>query len=205
MSILLHIGNASGDLNHVEQIIKNSAKQAFEYAEENFDAKNIDVFVINSSFYAIPELGFGGFCPAKDTVYINVDCTKKELEKKLLTSTFIHELHHAMRWRDPGYGETLGEALVTEGLACLAEQEFIGAIPMYSKVKLSKDIYVDAKKEASSKTYDHDGWFFGYSKTIPRWAGYTVGYEICKKYSNENNKTASQMLKIDAKEILSFL
>src|SRR4051812_16473282 len=78
-------------------------------------------FVINHRPAAIvPEIGIGGSCYEPTTVSLDVRVgfdLGAEAGRRQIRYTVAHELHHAARWRSVGYGRSLGEGIVTEGLA----------------------------------------------------------------------------------------
>ncbi|WP_411911731.1 DUF2268 domain-containing putative Zn-dependent protease [Rhodovulum sulfidophilum] len=82
-----------------------------------------------------------------------------------LERTIVHELHHALRWRGPGYGRTLGEALVTEGLAGHFAQQLYGGPPEKWESSLDAEGLAQAESDAAAawddEAYDHAAWFFG--------------------------------------------
>ena len=202
MAFKLHIGNSTNDLDHLITDINQAFKNASKESERLFGHHNADVFVINELYYVIPEYGFGGFTTSDRTIYININKSKKTLDINLLTSLIMHEMSHAYRWSAVGYGETLGEALVTEGIGCYIESLYLGHCPIYSSIKL-KDKYINlAIKELNSSNYV-DGWFFGDDK-FDRWVGYTLGFKIVEKYFNHNNHKKSDIVNIDAKKILDY-
>jgi len=68
----------------------------------------------------IPEVGMGGFNPSPDEARLRADPSWPDLEGVLRSELLLqlaHEVHHAMRRWAIGYGSTLLEAVVTEGLA----------------------------------------------------------------------------------------
>jgi uncharacterized protein YjaZ len=79
-------------------------------------------------------------------------------------TTIIHELHHCSRWAGPGYGRTLLEALVSEGLAQHFEADFReGVAPFYaSSLSLAdlESLSLRAIQEFNSSDYSHSDWFF---------------------------------------------
>src|SRR5690625_1970846 len=93
---------------------------ALERIERHLPLGHIDVVVERNPFAVIPELGVGGFSPSGHLVHVSLDPAHARFGEALeqhLPRTLAHELHHCARWRGPGYGRTLGEALVSEGLA----------------------------------------------------------------------------------------
>lgn len=200
-SIKLHIANASGSLDAHLNVIKNAFKDASVSADRFLRADKIDILIIDAPYNTIPELGVGGYTPSSNVVYINIDSSKEILEKDLYMG-MLHEIHHAIRWRDPGYGTTLKEALLTEGLATLFEEECSGETPIYATVKITKDQILKASKELNNKKYNHIEWFITGNKDIPRWFGYTYGYQLAKSASNTLKKPASELVSVSASDVL---
>jgi hypothetical protein len=97
----------------------------------------------------------------------------------------VHEVHHCLRKGGPGYGNSLGEALVSEGLAGQFVTRLFGTPPepweraVESPVALS---FFPAADVMASTTYDHRAWFFGAGGQFPRWLGYTLGYMIVGRW-----------------------
>jgi hypothetical protein len=69
----------------------------------------------------VPETGVAARAWSADRLDLWVDpnnpWTQAAGEEEVL-AIVAHELHHCARWKRPGYGATLGEAIVSEGLAC---------------------------------------------------------------------------------------
>lgn len=203
-NINLYVANASKTLDDFMPIIKKAFDRAVKYAVDNFKCSVVDIIVVDAPYSAIPELGVGGYTPSANIVYINLDSGHKILEEDIFTG-MVHELHHAMRWRNPGYGSTLKEALITEGLACLVEFEATGEEPVYTQVKFHKGIKIPSEQELSSEDYDHHTMFIAGNDDLPRWFGYAFGYKIVKDYSKKLHKTASSLVHEPASSFFSKL
>lgn len=109
----------------------------------------------------------------------NWDCNKDWIK-----STVAHELHHLVRWQHAGYGSTLGEAILTEGLATYYESIIANWTPPWAESNLDPTIIRRAKEEWNNANYNHFDWFF--EGEMGRWLGYTIGYKLAKQlYSNE--------------------
>ena len=120
-----------------------------------------------------------------------------------LRSVLAHELHHAVRSRGPGYGRSLGEALVSEGLAQCFEEEAGCPTPNYATV-VTGDLLglaaMRARKDWERADYDHGRWFFG-DRTDPAWpwsGGYSLGYAIVREYLAQTGQTASAAAAVPA-------
>jgi uncharacterized protein YjaZ len=99
-------------------------------------------------------------------------------ETAQLQASIAHEMHHLARWQNPGYGKTLGEAVVSEGIAMYFEELRSGWTPPWANGKLKSSEYRKAIHEWHKEDYDHSDWF--YDGSHGKWAGYTLGYKIAK-------------------------
>lgn len=153
-SLKLHIANASGSMDKHIKVIERAFKKASDTTSDVLNANKIDVLIIDAPSSAIPELGVGGYTPSSNVVYINLD-PSKDIQLKDLYMGMLHEIHYAIRWRNPGYGVTLKEALFSEGLATLFEEECSGEVPIYASVEITKDQILKADKDLDNKNYNH--------------------------------------------------
>jgi uncharacterized protein YjaZ len=201
-SIKHYIANSTGGLNNLTEMISKSLNKVIPIVEKELDAEQIDIIFVSAAALAIPEYGIGGSSPGPNHLYVSFDPKSDKITQEGLNETLLHEIHHCMRWRNPGYGETLGEAMISEGLACLYEEQHSGNAPIYAKVSLNDDQIAKAKKQINSKNYNHSDWFFG-SKDIARWFGYSYGYQLCRDYSTKTGKKASELVSIPAQKILN--
>ena len=137
----------------------------------------------------IPEIGIGGRAFAGEEVRITIDPDFPGLAASLETDLFpllAHELHHIARQQTVGYGSTLLGAVISEGLADHFSIEVAGVDPPLWSVALSETELATWRAEAElvwrRPTYDHEEWFFGTGATIPRWAGYSIGFAVVGEY-----------------------
>lgn len=134
------------------------------------------------------------------------DDQKRPIEIQL-RAVLAHELHHAMRSRGPGYGQTLGEALISEGLAQCYEEEIGCPTSNYATV-LTKDQLREfarrAMDEHSNSSYDHSKWFYGKhgDPDFPWAGGYSLGYSLVSHWLKAEGRTASQAVVVAASSIL---
>ena len=180
--------------------LKKIVNDAYINAVKLLPIKGVKVFIRHDPSSVIPELGVGGYTPNGNEVRISVDVQRPKFIKTVVPSvyrTLLHEFHHIARWRGPGYGKTLFEALVTEGLADHFELEVTNKpLQPWDKALSAKDIkalLTRAEKELGEE-YSHSDWFYGSKKRkIPRWAGYSLGFSIVSEYlkSNPNKKPSS--------------
>lgn len=159
----------------------------------------------------VPHTGVGGSCFSRDLVSIDVaprlDLTQERV-RRVIRYTASHELHHAARWRSVGYGRTLGEGMVSEGLADRFAHEMVPepvmpwARPMDSFSRMMCRWQLPLA--LNSRFYSRRIWFFYGSplRGIPRWAAYSLGYEVVGRYLEVARKKASDCHATPAAEVL---
>ena len=132
----------------------------------------------------IPERGHQGASPAPGLVFVTLDPANPRLASQMgrpFERMLAHEVNHAMRWDGPGYGETLGEALVSEGLAGRFVRQLYADPPEPWEDAAGTGALAAGLREAraawESRSYDHGRWFHGRAD-LPRWLGYTLGFRI---------------------------
>jgi len=208
----VHIANAQGQLDRWVEPIGDAIDGARRRCETVFDPLPIDLIVQAAPGRVIPERGYVGYAPSGALIQLAVDPANANLRACLgetLERTIAHEFHHVMRWRGPGYGRTLGEALVSEGLAGRFAAQLYGDDPepweaALSDTELAKFSGV-AASQWTADDYDHAQWFFG-SDTYPRWVGYSLGYDLVGRYlSDHPDETAASLVDTPAHEFRSAL
>ncbi len=200
----LHLLNADGSLMPYLQCIKEALDAvAFRAAACGVHLPPLDIIVQGQPSIVIPEMGLMGYCPHAGLIYLNLDPDNPNLTAHLgepMERMLAHELHHALRWSGPGYGKTLLEALVSEGLAGQFVHELYFNPPeIYeSAVPANQIIKLAGLALEEIKAYDHPHWFFG-TGDLPRWSGYTLGYSLVANYLETHHKARpSKLAKIPA-------
>ena len=177
----------------------------------------IDMLIQRLPGQAIPELGMGGHSYRRGCMSITLDPDNQAFAASLGDGQFsrllTHEVHHCMRYDALGYGETLGEALVSEGLAdqfdCEAHTK--PGQPWTDALTRAQwpDVLARMEPNLSTNIYsftDHAAWFYGRlgDKPIPRWSGYSVGFHLVGAYLAANPQTrASRMAGTPVEEVLA--
>lgn len=180
-------------LSEHKTLIQEIVTDAFEAINAKMPIDNLTIEIVANPRQAIPEIGLGGFNPSTDKVIISIDPDFANLAaslKKELGAQLAHEIHHAKRRRSVGYGNTLLQALVSEGLADHFSIEVFGIDPPLWSVALTEEEvqqWIEMAMQSWNETgYDHSKWFFGTTTEVPRWAGYSIGYGLVKNYLEEN-------------------
>ncbi len=146
---------------------------------------------------------------------LSIDLTRGVQEtnviiKKRLPATIYHEMNHLKRWGSVGYGKTLLESIISEGIACVFEYKMwkTDQLPLFFEDE--KEIYKMleiVKKHIAKKdfAYVHSDWFFGTNPSIPKWLGYKVGYYLVMKALEKNpKKTILDITVLSCNEILTL-
>jgi hypothetical protein len=192
----------------LESLVTRSADEAFERLPHRGVVR---IHVTADATEAIPGIGVGGFSGRDGNPQIAIDVNRGALHKALETwipLTVAHELDHSSRIRTgPGYGKTLGEAIVSEGLADHFAAEVFPDAP---KAPWDDAVTKDQERESwlrarrslwSRFGYDHAEWFFG-AGSFPHWVGYTLGYDIVGAYLDRKDVSAADAVDVNARNII---
>lgn len=197
--ISLHFLNARGQLDHYEKRVRQAVSNVARATTALEKLGPLDI-VVQEGRWVIPQIGLTGYTPKADVIFLTLDSESEALEANLdrsLERVVAHEFHHARRWDTVGCGETLGEQLVTEGLAGRFVEEIYGNPPEPWESAVSSDKLQThlnaAAKEWESADYDHMRWFFGRGD-LPHWIGYTLGYQLVGKYLEDNPESQPSLL-----------
>ena len=199
--------------NEIE-LLKKVIKKHVSKAGSILKIPLVNITVYPNSNFTIPETGEGGYAASKDWFHVYIDAAKRKNDlnriiEKIIPGTIYHEMNHVARWQHTGFGSTLLEVMITEGLASVfaKEQWKSGKDPWsgYSKKELNNllDIFKQRKK-SNDATYNHEEWFYGTGK-LPRWIGYKIGSYIIKAF-REKCSTLSweKIVKMSADEIIKL-
>ncbi|MBK4728118.1 DUF2268 domain-containing putative Zn-dependent protease [Pantoea agglomerans] len=205
----LHILNAQDKLTARSEWLNTCLTETYAKASMLMNLPSLDI-IVKAGTQVIPEKGHLGYSPEPGIVYITVDPKNLSFcsnHNNSLERMFAHELHHAARWAGPGYGFTLGEAIVSEGLAGHFTLELFGGEPepweSLNEVEVQSHI-LRTRKDWDRTDYDHNAWFYGTSN-LPRWLGYTVGFNLVTRFLLANpHLRASTLTNVNAKAFKSL-
>ena len=206
----LHLLNADSALDEVLDVLRTSIHHAWDLAAPQLQLAPVDIVVRHDPQSTIPEWGVGGYTSAAHVIFLAINAQRLHSEQAtvqpLLRPITIHELHHCARWASPGYGSTLGEALVSEGLACLMETEYSdGQAPFYATALDAEGLastFARALAEKDAPNYNHANWFYGSNASnLPRHAGYALGYALVAHYAHQEQLSAAALAHVPAYKI----
>lgn len=198
----IHFLNARHTLTPVMPEIRASARLAVQAAAAHADLPTFDLVV--QAGRGIPEWGVGGHAPAPGTIHLTIDPAR--FSGPLLIRTMVHELHHLIRWDGPGYGRSLGAALVSEGLAGHFVTQVLGGPPdPWDTTVAPAGLTRRAVTEWAWLNYDHATWFFG-TGNVRKWAGYGLGHRLVGAWLTAHpGETAASLAGVPAETLRPML
>ncbi|SFL84395.1 DUF2268 domain-containing putative Zn-dependent protease [Methylobacterium pseudosasicola] len=185
MSWHVHWLEASGDLLPWRDTVAAEIAVARDAIARVLPLPSLDILVERRPGETIPETGTAGRAYRPSLFSLTLDPDNPNFATSLgngdIRRTVVHEVHHCLRMAGPGYGATLGEALVSEGLAGRFVSHLFGTPPEPWESAVS-DAVLEANRPDPAALADtghnHAAWFYGRGGRYPRWLGYTLGYRI---------------------------
>jgi len=212
MTIEILIAEKDPLIRELSSQLRALAQAAVTWTQSRLSLSDVSIVIYRDPMGVIPETGVGGFSPSAHVATIAVDPANPFFGGRMVTevpATIVHELHHCSRWAGPGYGRTLLEALVSEGLAQHFEADFRGGAPPFYASALSPAdlewLSLRAIREFDSEDYSHSDWFFGSaSKNIPKRSGYAIGFNLVGKFLRAHQSDAACYHQESAESFRSF-
>jgi hypothetical protein len=163
----LHWLEASGDLSRYRAEITAAFEQSYRAVSGMLPPPRLDILIQRLAGATIPGVGIVGYAHRSTMFSMTVDPDEANfipsLNEGALNRQIIHEVHHCLRMAGPGYGHTLGEALVSEGLAGQFVRHLMGTPPEPWECAATAEILqttLPSAEDLVSINYDHDAWFF---------------------------------------------
>ena len=185
MTWSLHWLEAEGYLSSWREQVAAEVEAARSAVARMLPPPRLDILIERGAGAVIPEVGMVGHAYRASLFSLTLDPDNPNFERCLADGTFrrhvVHEVHHCLRMGSVGYGRTLGEALVSEGLAGQFVGHVFGSPPEIWERAVDEDAVRAHLPDAAAMAgpnIDHAGWFFGAGGRRPRWLGYTLGYRI---------------------------
>ena len=204
MSIKFHILTASEKIRSYEEDLRFVAESTVASVKKLLPIKDVDIVFYENPKGTINEIGgIGGLTPNAHQVFISLNPNHPNFKHALredLLFTLAHEFHHTVRWQKQVEGDTLLEALIFEGLADHFAMEVTGRQKpspwSHALTPEQKEIFMKkAEQEWNKPTYNNNLWFFGSEpEKIPRWTGYTLGYDLVDDYLKKHPETSASKL-----------
>lgn len=112
--------------------VQDKVSRAMRAVNSIMPVDNLLVRIIDDPRLVIPGLGIGGYNPSETEILIVIDTSFTGLNDSLdvyLFPLIAHEAHHAKRRLSVGYGTSLFQAMVSEGLADHFAMQVAGVEP----------------------------------------------------------------------------
>lgn len=172
----LHVLAVSLHGQAIPEWLHEEARHAFEALAPFIKNESQVLYLRDIPFINIDGKYPSGYCYNQFEAMISA--LSWDVDRAQLVATINHELHHMARWQNPGYGRTLGGALLSEGLATYYEEQVSGWSSPWSKAAPAKDAISAAVKDWDDKGYNHSEWFL--AGPYGKWTGYGLGYRLAK-------------------------
>ncbi|MFK7602596.1 DUF2268 domain-containing putative Zn-dependent protease [Deinococcus sp. SM5_A1] len=188
--------------SYLSPTLKNEVREVVQAAlirqAARLGLNGVDV-AVSVSPWGLPETGIFGYALLDHLVQITLDPDNPNFAagwRTELPATLVHELHHARRWQEPGYGSTLLEVLVSEGLAGMNElDERGGQPPPYAQAEVNLEaLRLRALSLLDRSNHSFEAWFYGSeAKHLDRWSGYNLGYKLVRHLARVGGDAAGHV------------
>ena len=197
-TINLLLTEANSNLSEEKEMIESAVDLAKSYTFPKLEIDwDIDLLVTNRIYdILIPEDGVGGRTRTSD--FIEFAINERKATKNLISEMLTHELCHAARWgKNDEWINSLFDGIISEGIATYFEAEFVKdreEKTVFIKTILERvdeeneKILKELRDQLDSNYYDYGVIFFDGDDKLPRWAGYSLGYYLVKKYLEKTGK-----------------
>ena len=200
-NINLHITNASQHFTPAEiKAIRNAVVLAESFIKSHFTFDYpVDIVVHGKSrlMATIPEDGITGRTYDSRFIIIVIDKSQHPVTESSVYETICHELSHSLRWEKlPEYSTNLFQGMILEGLAIALEgkalNELQAATPQFFLKSITETTDAEYEAMINQLQSDFETIFFTGNETLPRWAGYRLGYYYVKQYLQATGRTIEQ-------------
>jgi pimeloyl-ACP methyl ester carboxylesterase len=188
MAFQLHLLNSRKNLSEIETVLREAIFEAEAKLASLGKQLDVDIIASAADFPLFENIHILGSSLSPSRIDLAIAMAKPfdgGSFRAELMRTLYHELHHVIRWDGPGYGKTLGEALVSEGLAQLFVHAVMVCPPEPWEMALTPGqlslFSVEAYHRFDDCYYSHEEWFFGGGE-LPLWAGYSLGAKLVARY-----------------------
>ena len=202
MILIPHIANANGNLEKYIGKIRSAVLKAEKIVVPKLNiSRQIDISFASIHKFLIPEDRIGGRTYTAGYIQIDLDVFDDNLSKDVIFEMLSHELAHAARWeRNDEWTNVLFDEIINEGLATAFEEEIIQSLKTeYAQFFLksvsfrtdveNEKIFIALRDKLDDKNYNYSDIFFDGKNDLPRWAGYSLGLYLVKKYLKITDKS----------------
>lgn len=206
----LHWLDATGDLSAWRDRITGQVNDAYRAMKPFVKPTAMDILIERGKENVTPETGMRSEIARPNLATLVFDPYNENfsqtLKNGLIARQMVNTSHRAMRAAGPGYGFTLGGAMVSEGLAA----QFVRLVcnsptePWDDAVSDGSldSLWPDQRVLMNTK-FDHGEWFSG-TGDKPRWLGYTIGTKIVENWLLSGvDLTPDRLISVPAPKVLN--
>lgn len=212
MAIIISMLNATGKLSKYTSLIENKIQYSLEIIRDHFAIDGIDITV--TPFHKGDESpsGIGGYSLSPYRVELLLDCDREDLDRVIeseLLAVLAHEIHHSIRIARGIPSETLGQQIITEGMACHFEVVVTGGkVPsLFDKLKYHdwRALLEQMKPLLDKKNQPVNKYFLGSEPdAFPKYAGYWVGFNLISRYLEKYRISEIELVGLDSQRFYNF-
>ncbi|WEL64059.1 DUF2268 domain-containing putative Zn-dependent protease [Pseudomonas sp. CBSPGW29] len=204
------LAGSFGGLAQFRAELIRECEVAYEAIAQMMPPPRLDILIQRLPGETLPELGLVGRAYRGTLFSMTLDPDNPNflasLQRGALRRHVVHEVHHCLRMAGPGYGWTLGEAMISEGLAGQFVRRVLGSEPELWERALAPQELLSApvdRQLLEATYYDHSEWFFG-TGARPKWLGYTLGYQMVEAWlAKQGDVDAATWVNVPAQDILA--
>lgn len=176
----IHFLNARHALTGDMAQIRTTAREAVAQVGQLVTLPPFDLVIRAETRGGVPDRGVGGRASMPGLVEVTVNPGRFTDDQ--LMRVLVREMHHLLRWEGPGYGRSLGEVLVSEGLAGHFVTQVLGGEPdPWDAARPTAGCLRQAGNLWARRDFDFAEWFHGRGK-IRKWTGYGIGHRLIAKH-----------------------
>ena len=194
----VHFLNARHALTGIMPEVRAAIAESVARVSDHLDLPDFDVVVRAGDGGS--DWGVIGAAPAPGVIELTLSPAR--FAHDLTVRRMLRELHHVARWDGPGYGRSLGEVLVSEGLAGHFVTRVLGSPPdPWDATTPPSGLAKRAMTEWAWRDLDRGLWFEGRGN-IRKWAGYGLAHRLLAEHlSREPELEAAALVHISAEAL----
>ncbi len=198
------------------QLFERAAKDAEQFTSSLFEFDyDVDVILTSPSYLmpTIAEDGIGGRTYNSRLIILTLNKEQAPIREDAVFETICHELAHSVRWEKVAdRADTLLKTMIFEGLAVVLEETAMEQTNRQStqffltEMQRTDSQTIDAidaslKRQFTNVEYDYETIFYSGNESLPRWAGYRLGYNLVKTYLASTGASIQEVTLTDYDEI----
>ena len=212
MAVILSILNATGKLSRYTPLIENKIQYSLGRIRDYFAIDCIDITVTPYHKGDESPSGIGGYSLSPYRVELLLDCDREDLDRIIesdLLAVLAHEIHHSIRISRGISSETLGQQIITEGMACHFEVVVTGG-RMPSLFDNLKDcewlaLLEQIKPLLNKKNQSVNKYFLGSDPDdFPKYAGYWIGFNLIYRYLEKYKISEIELVGLDSQRFYNI-